>query len=140
MRAVVQRVSFARVMVGPEIVGEIRAGLLVLLGVHSSDGDEQAERMAAKLGSLRIFQDDEGKMNLSVRDVEGEILCVSNFTVYGDTRKGNRPAFVEAAPPEEAERLYEAVCSALGALGGRFGAHMSVELANDGPVTLLVET
>ncbi|HEX8853996.1 MAG TPA: D-aminoacyl-tRNA deacylase [Thermoleophilaceae bacterium] len=140
MRAVVQRVSFARVMLGPQIVTEIRAGLLVLLGVHSSDGPEQADRMAAKLEALRIFQDDEGKMNLSVRDVDGEILCVPNFTLYGDTRKGNRPAFVEAAPPEEAERLYEAVRSSLGALGGRFGEHMSVELANDGPVTLVIET
>ena len=140
MRAVVQRVSFARVMLGPQIVTEIRVGLLVLLGVHSSDGPEQADRMAAKLEALRIFQDDEGKMNLSVRDVDGEILCVPNFTLYGDTRKGNRPAFVEAAPPEEAERLYEAVRSSLGALGGRFGEHMSVELANDGPVTLVIET
>jgi D-aminoacyl-tRNA deacylase len=140
MRAVVQRVSFARVMIGPEIVSEIRTGLLVLLGVHSSDGDEQAERMAAKLESLRIFQDDERKMNLSVRDVDGEILCVPNFTVYGDAGKGNRPAFVEAAPREEAERLYEAVLDRLGATGGRFGATMTVELANEGPVTLVVET
>ena len=95
--------------------------------------------MAAKLLALRVFEDEAGRMNLSVGDVGGEVLCVSQFTLYGDTRRGNRPSFVEAAPPADAEPLYERVREALGARGGRFGARMSVELANDGPVTLLVE-
>jgi D-aminoacyl-tRNA deacylase len=140
MRAVVQRVSFARVMLGPTIAAEIRAGLLVLVGVHEDDTEDSADRMAAKLEALRIFEDDEGRMNLSVRDVEGEILVVSNFTLCGDTTKGNRPSFVSAADPEKAEPLYERVKEALKAEGGRFGARMTVELANEGPVTLIVET
>jgi D-tyrosyl-tRNA(Tyr) deacylase len=140
MRAVVQRVSEAAVSVDGEEVSRIGRGLLVLLGVRQGDGQEEADRMVRKLLALRIFQDAEGKMNLSVADAGGEILCVSNFTVYGDTRKGNRPAFVEAAPPDEAEGLYEKVRAGLGAHGGCFGARMAVELVNDGPVTLLVDT
>jgi D-aminoacyl-tRNA deacylase len=117
----------------------IGAGLLVLLGVKSGDGTGEADRMAAKLSRLRIFEDREGRMNLSVADVGGEVLCVSQFTLYGDSRKGNRPSFVEAAPPEQAEPLYERVREALGAQGGVFGARMRVSLVNDGPVTILVE-
>jgi D-tyrosyl-tRNA(Tyr) deacylase len=139
VRAVVQRVSRARVTVGGEITGEIGPGLLVLLGVRRGDTEEQADKLARKLLALRIFEDDQGRMNLSVGEVGGAILCVSQFTLYGDTRKGNRPGFVDAAPPDEAEPLYERVKSALDAQGGRFGAHMDVELVNDGPVTLVVE-
>jgi D-tyrosyl-tRNA(Tyr) deacylase len=139
VRAVVQRVGSASVSVDGEQVAEIGPGLLVLLGVRRGDTEEQADRLARKIGALRVFEDDEGKMNLSVGDVRGEVLCVSQFTLYGDTRKGNRPSFVEAAPPEEAEPLYERVRQALGARGGRFGARMSVELINEGPVTLVVE-
>ena len=136
----VQRVSRARVTVDGQPTGEIGAGLLVLVGVRRGDTTEQADKLARKLLALRIFEDDEGRMNLSVQDVGGEVLCVSQFTLYGDARKGNRPSFVEAAPPEEAEPLYERVRTALGgAPGGRFGAHMEVELVNDGPVTLVVE-
>ena len=122
-----------------EQVAAIGSGLLVLLGVRRGDGEAQADRIAAKLLALRIFEDDGGKMNLSVGDVGGEVLCVSQFTLYGDSRKGNRPSFVDAAPPEDAEPLYERVREALGAQGGVFGARMAVELVNDGPVTLLVE-
>jgi D-aminoacyl-tRNA deacylase len=111
----------------------------VLLGVKNGDGTDQADRMAGKLSRLRIFDDSEGRMNLSVADVGGEVLCVSQFTLYGDSRKGNRPSFVEAAPPEQAEPLYERVREALGAQGGVFGARMRVSLVNDGPVTMLVE-
>jgi D-tyrosyl-tRNA(Tyr) deacylase len=139
VRALVQRVSEASVTVGGEEVARIGRGLLVLLGVRVGDGAEEADRIAGKLERLRIFEDDEGRMNLSVRDVGGELLVVSQFTLYGDARKGNRPSFVEAAPPELAEPLYERVRSALGARGGRFGARMEVTLVNDGPVTLLLE-
>jgi D-aminoacyl-tRNA deacylase len=120
-------------------VARIGAGLLVLLGVKNGDGTDQADRMAGKLSRLRIFDDSEGRMNLSVADIGGEVLCVSQFTLYGDSRKGNRPSFVEAAPPEQAEPLYERVREALGAQGGVFGARMRVSLVNDGPVTILVE-
>ena len=139
MRAVVQRVSSASVSVDGEVVASIGRGLLVLLGVRDGDGEAQADKVAAKLEALRIFEDDDGKMNLSVRDARGEVLVVSNFTVYGDTRKGNRPSFVEAARPEMAEPLVERVRAALGAQGGRFGARMAVELVNDGPVTVLID-
>lgn len=140
MRAVVQRVSSASVSVDGERVASIGAGLLVLLGVRRGDTASDADRIARKLLALRVFEDSEGRMNRSVADVGGEVLCVSQFTLYGDTRKGNRPSFVEAAPPEEALALYERVREGLGALGGRFGARMAVELVNDGPVTLIVET
>ena len=139
MRALVQRVSGAAVEVDGEEVSRIGLGLLILLGVRVGDGPEQADRIAAKIERLRVFEDADGKMNLSVRDVDGELLCVSQFTLYGDARKGSRPSFVDAAPPEQAEPLYERVRAALGAQGGRFGARMSVSLVNDGPVTLLLE-
>jgi len=139
VRALVQRVSEAAVEVDGEEVARIGRGLLVLLGVRTGDGPEQADRIAGKLERLRVFEDADGKLNLSVRDVDGELLCVSQFTLYGDARKGNRPSFVDAAPPELAQPLYERVRAALGAQGGEFGAHMRVALVNDGPVTLLLE-
>jgi len=135
----VQRVSDASVTVDGSEVARIGPGLLVLLGVRRGDTGAEADRLASKLLALRVFEDEAGKMNGSVRDVGGELLCVSQFTLYGDTRKGNRPSFVDAAAPEEAEPLYERVRAALGAKGGVFGARMSVALTNDGPVTLLIE-
>jgi D-tyrosyl-tRNA(Tyr) deacylase len=140
VRALVQRVSEASVTAGGEEVARIGRGLVVLLGVRRGDTDAEADRLAAKLLALRVFEDGDGRMNLSVRDAGGELLCVSQFTLYGDTRKGNRPSFVDAAPPEEAEPLYERVRDALGARGGVFGARMAVALVNDGPVTVLLET
>jgi D-aminoacyl-tRNA deacylase len=139
VRALVQRVSEASVTVGGNEVAGIGPGLLVLLGVRNGDGPDQADRLAEKLLALRVFEDPDGKMNLSVRDTQGEVLVVSQFTLYGDARKGNRPGFVDAAPPEEAEPLYERVREAPGAEGGVFGARMAVSLVNDGPVTLMLE-
>jgi D-tyrosyl-tRNA(Tyr) deacylase len=136
----VQRVTEASVTVDGKEVARIGPGLLVLLGVRRGDGEPEADRLAAKLLAMRIFEDADGKMNLAVGEAAGEILCVSQFTLYGDTRKGNRPSFVDAAPPEDAEPLYERVREALGAQGGIFGARMAVALTNDGPVTLLIET
>lgn len=135
-----QRVSEASVEVGGKQVAAIGAGLLVLLGVRAGDGEEQADRIARKLLALRVFEDAAGTMNLNVTDAGGELLCVSQFTLYGDTRKGNRPSFVDAAPPELAQPLYERVRAATGAQGGVFGASMRVALVNDGPVTLLLES
>ena len=112
----------------------------MLLGVRRGDGAGEADKLVRKLLALRIFDDGEGRMNLSVQDTGGEILCISNFTLYGDARRGNRPSFVDAAPPEEAEPLYERVREGLGARGGRFGARMAVELVNDGPVTLIIDS
>ncbi len=140
MRALIQRVSSATVSVGGERVASIGPGLLVLLGIRSGDTDEHADSLVTKLRALRVFEDDEGRMSLSVAEAGGEMLCVSQFTLYGDTRRGNRPSFTEAAPANEAEPLYERVRDGLGAQGGRFGARMAVELVGDGPVTLLVET
>jgi D-aminoacyl-tRNA deacylase len=140
VRALVQRVSEASVEVEGERVAAIGPGLLVLLGVRAGDVEEQADRLARKLLALRVFEDSEGRMNRSVGEAGGEVLCVSQFTLYGDTRKGNRPSFVDAARPEDAEPLYERVRAALGAQGGVFGARMRVSLVNDGPVTLLVES
>ena len=137
MRALVQRVARASVTVEGERVAAIGPGLLVLLGVTHDDRPEHSDRLADKVRALRIFEDDEGRMNESLG--EREILCVSQFTLYGDARKGNRPAFVAAARPEQAEPLYERFCERAGALRGRFGARMDVELVNDGPVTLLLE-
>ena len=139
MRAVVQRVSEASVAADAERIAAIGSGLLVLLGVARGDTREGAEQMVRKLLALRIFGDGEGRMNRSVRDVDGEILCISQFTLLGDTRKGNRPSFADAAPADEAERLYTHVRDGLGACGGRFGAQMQVALVNDGPVTVIVE-
>jgi D-aminoacyl-tRNA deacylase len=137
MRALVQRVSSASVDVDGERVGEIGPGLLVLLGVTHDDGPAEADRLADKLRALRIFPDAEGRMNVPLG--ERGVLCVSQFTLYGEARKGNRPSYGAAARPEHAEPLYERVCDRLGAQRGVFGAHMEVALVNDGPVTLLVE-
>jgi D-aminoacyl-tRNA deacylase len=137
MRALVQRVSRAAVRVDGETVASIGPGLLVLLGVTHADDEATADRLADKVRALRIFEDAEGRMNEPLG--EREVLVVSQFTLYGDTRKGNRPAFVAAARPEVAEPLYERFRSRLGAPGGVFGAHMEVELVNDGPVTLMLE-
>ena len=137
MRALVQRVSRAAVDVDGERVSEIGPGLLVLLGITHADTEAEVDRLAAKVRALRVFDDADGKMNDALG--EREILCVSQFTLYGDARKGNRPAFVGAAPPEVAEPLYERFCEAAGARRGVFGARMEVSLVNDGPVTLLLE-
>jgi len=137
MRALVQRVTGASVSVDGRIVSEIGPGMLVLLGVRKGDGPAQAEKIAAKLPKLRIFDDADGRMNEPLGD--REILCISQFTLYGDARKGNRPSWIEAAGGEEAEPLYDLVCERLGAKKGVFGADMKVSLTNDGPVTLLVE-
>jgi D-aminoacyl-tRNA deacylase len=137
MRALVQRVSRAAVRVGGETTGQIGAGLVVLLGVTHDDGPAEADRLADKVRALRVFPDAEGRMNEPLGD--REVLCVSQFTLYGDGRKGNRPSYVAAARPEQAEPLYERFCARLGAQRGVFGAHMEVELVNDGPVTLLLE-
>lgn len=131
--------SEAAVSIEGEEVARIGSGLLVLIGVRRGDGPEQADRIARKLLALRVFADAEGRMNLDVGQAGGELLCVSQFTLYGDLRKGNRPSFVEAAPPGEAEPLYERVRAATGAQGGVFGAGMAVASVNDGPVTLIVE-
>ena len=138
MRALVQRVSHASVAVDGQVVGEIGPGLLVLLGVTHDDTAAQADKLAAKLRALRIFPDADGRMNEPLGP-DRDVLCISQFTLYGDARKGNRPSYVAAAPPAIAAPLYDRVCEALDAQRGVFGAHMEVELVNDGPVTLLVE-
>ncbi len=137
MRALAQRVSRASVSVGGEQVAAIGPGLLVLLGITHDDGPAEADRLADKVRALRVFADAEGRMNEPLGD--REVLCVSQFTLYGDARKGNRPSYVAAARPEHAEPLYDRFCARLGAARGRFGASMAVELVNDGPVTLLLE-
>ncbi len=145
MRAVLQRVSSARVRVDGAIVGEIGRGLLVLLGVARADTAADAAAMAAKIATLRVFEDEAGKMNRSVADVQGSVLIVSQFTLLGDCRGGRRPSYLEAAAPQQANALYETVVAAVRAAGlpvatGIFRAHMDVELVNDGPVTLLVDS
>jgi D-tyrosyl-tRNA(Tyr) deacylase len=137
LRALVQRVSQAAVDVDGDRVAQIGPGMLVLLGVGAGDGEEQADRLADKVRALRIFDDSDGRMNEPLG--EREILCVSQFTLYGDARRGNRPSYAQAARPEVAEPLYEHFCERLGAAKGVFGACMGVALVNDGPVTLLVE-
>jgi len=137
VRALVQRVERAAARVDGELVSEIGPGLLVLLGITHDDDEARADRLADKIRALRVFADDEGRMNKPLG--EREVLVVSQFTLYGDTRKGNRPSYVAAAPGEIAEPLYERVRARLGAAGGVFGARMAVELVNDGPVTLLLE-
>jgi D-aminoacyl-tRNA deacylase len=138
-------VKDASVTVGGERVSEIGAGLLLLVGVAVGDGEAETDWLAEKISGLRIFNDGDGKMNLSVRDVEGEILAVSQFTLLADTRKGKRPSFVGAAPPQEAERLFDYFCERLREVGagpvktGVFGAMMDVTLVNDGPVTIILE-
>jgi D-aminoacyl-tRNA deacylase len=145
VRIVLQRVRSASVTVGEERISEIGAGLLLLVGVARGDGEAEADWLAEKVAGLRIFNDGDGKMNLSVRDIGGEILAVSQFTLLADTRKGKRPSFVRAAQPEEAERLFDYFCRRLGAAGagpvktGSFGAMMDVALVNDGPVTIVLE-
>jgi D-tyrosyl-tRNA(Tyr) deacylase len=144
VRAVVQRVSSASVRVDGEERGACGSGLLVLLGVAAGDGSEAAERLAAKVARLRVFEDEAGRFDRSLLDVGGGALVVSQFTLLADTAKGNRPSFTRAAPPEEAEPLYERFCAALRALGvpvatGVFGARMAVELVNDGPVTIVLD-
>ena len=145
MRAVVQRVSRAAVRVDSKAVGEIGRGLVVLLGIGTGDTPETAAAMAEKVSTLRIFPDDEGKMNRSVCDMRGGVLAVSQFTLFGDARKGRRPSFIQAAPPEVAEPLYESFLAALRGYGvtvasGVFRAMMEVELVNDGPVTILLDS
>ena len=145
MRAVLQRVRRAKVTVGDETTGEIAAGWLVLLGVAPTDSAADVEWLAEKVANLRAFADDAGKMNRSVQEAGGAVLVVSQFTLYGDCRKGRRPGFTGAAPPAVAEPLYEAFVAAVRAQGvptatGRFGAMMQVELVNDGPVTLIVDS
>jgi D-aminoacyl-tRNA deacylase len=144
MRAVCQRVSRARVTVAGETVGAIEHGLVVLLGVARDDTPDVARRVAQKISRLRVFEDEEGKFARSLLDVGGSALVVSQFTLIADTGKGNRPSFIEAARPEQAEPLYEAVCSGLEGEGvpverGAFGARMGVELVNDGPVTIVLD-
>jgi D-aminoacyl-tRNA deacylase len=140
MRAVVQRVKRAEVRVAGSVVGAIGPGLCVLLGVGPADGAGEVTWMVEKLANLRIFADEGGRMNRSVREVSGGVLVVSQFTLYGDVQKGRRPSFTGAAPPALAEPLYEAVADGLAAARGRFGADMELELVNDGPVTLILES
>jgi D-aminoacyl-tRNA deacylase len=145
VRIVLQRVKSASVTVGGERISEIGAGLLLLVGVAQGDGESEADWLAEKIAGLRIFNDESGKMNLSLKDVGGEVLAVSQFTLLADTRKGKRPSFVGAAPPEEAERLFDYFCERLREAGvgtvktGSFGAMMDVALVNDGPVTIVLE-
>jgi D-aminoacyl-tRNA deacylase len=145
MRACIQRASRARVSVGGEVCGEIGRGLVVLLGVAAGDTETQARQLADKTGGLRVFEDGQGKMNLALADVGGSMLVVSQFTLLGDCRKGRRPSFTDAAPPELAQRLYEVFVAEVARAGiptatGRFREHMEVELVNDGPVTLWLDT
>ena len=145
MRAVVQRVREASVTVDERVVASIEAGALVLLGVATADGEEEARRLAGKVARLRIFENEDGRFDRSLVDVRGAALVVSQFTLIANTRKGNRPSFTDAADPAEAEPLYEAFCAALRELGvevktGVFGARMAIELVNDGPVTIILET
>jgi len=137
MRALVQRVSRAEVRVDGAITGAIGPGMLVLLGIAHDDDEATCDRLADKVRALRVFPDADGRMNEPLGD--REVLCISQFTLYGDTRRGNRPSYVAAARPEHAEPLYERFCARLGAARGVFGAHMQVELVNDGPVTVLLE-
>ncbi len=144
MKAVIQRVGRTVLRVGGEVVSEIERGLAVYLGVAPSDTQQSAAAMAKKIAALRIFEDENGKMNLSVRDVKGEVLLISQFTLYGDATHGNRPSFIGAARPEHAEPLYEAAARFLAAEGvpvktGVFGADMKIDQHNDGPVTILYE-
>jgi D-aminoacyl-tRNA deacylase len=145
LRIVLQRVKEASVAVGGEKISGIGPGLLLLVGVAHGDGEPEAAWLAEKVAGLRIMADEEGKMNRSVRDIEGEVLAVSQFTLLADTRKGKRPSFIRAAPPEEATRLFDHFCERLRTAGvhkvetGRFGAMMDVSLVNDGPVTILLE-
>lgn len=146
MIAVIQRVKSAQVQVGAEITGAIGVGMLILLGVHENDELSDMELVCKKCANLRIFDDHEGRMNCALSEIDGDVLVVSQFTLYGDTKKGNRPSYIQAARPEKAEPLYEAFVQRLGEMlqksiqTGRFGAMMEVSLVNDGPVTLIVNS
>lgn len=144
MRTVIQRVNFARVRVDGKIVGEIGKGLLILAGFATEDSEESCVKAAKKIGGLRIFSDENDKINLALKDVGGEILCISQFTLYADCAHGNRPSFTDAARPEIAEPLYDFFCNALNGYAhterGIFGADMKVELENDGPFTLVINS
>ena len=145
MRAIIQRVTRARVTVASRVAGEIQSGVLILLGVGRADTSESAEYLAEKIANLRIFADDAGKMNRSLVEIGGSALVVSQFTLYGDTRGGRRPSYIQAATPEDANRLYEEFVRCLRSFGvpvetGVFQAHMEVELVNDGPVTILLDS
>ena len=145
MRAVVQRVTRAKVTVGDEVVGEIKQGLVVLLGIARDDSETDADYLAAKIVALRIFDDEAGKMNRSVKDIAGGVLVVSQFTLYGDVRRGLRPSWIEAAAPEVAKPLYEYFIAQVGKVvpevaSGSFQSMMQVELVNDGPVTILLDS
>lgn len=145
MKAILQRVSSANVKIENSIFGEIEKGLLVLIGIKEGDDNNTIEKMIKKIINLRIFNDDEGKMNLSVNDIKGEILVISNFTLYGNTKKGNRPSYIEAGKPEEAEKIYNGFMKKITSsydykvAQGKFQADMKVSLVNDGPVTLIIE-
>lgn len=145
MRVIAQRVKSASVEVAGAVIGEIETGLVLLVGIHESDDDEMADRLAAKTAVMRVFEDAGGKMNLSASDVGGAMLVVSQFTLYADLRKGRRPSFVEAADPDKGRRLVERFATRLEQCGyrverGRFGAHMLVRLENDGPVTIVLDS
>ncbi|WP_066637833.1 D-aminoacyl-tRNA deacylase [Desulfolucanica intricata] len=145
MRAVIQRVKRGSVSIAGKTVGEIAAGLVILLGVGQGDTDRDVSYLAAKIAGLRIFEDEQDKMNLSIQDVKGEVLVVSQFTLYGDCRRGRRPSYSAAAPPDQAVKLYEQFVSELRSLGlkvatGIFQSHMQVEIINDGPVTILLDS
>ncbi|MCS6825005.1 MAG: D-aminoacyl-tRNA deacylase [Caldilinea sp.] len=145
MRAVIQRVSSASVRVNGSEIGRIGRGFVVLVGVAHGDGEAETRLLARKIAGLRVFEDNDGKMNLSLSDVDGAVLAISQFTLYADVRKGRRPSFIDAARPEQAEPLYQRFCELLRAEGipvqqGVFQAHMEVELVNDGPVTIWMDT
>jgi D-tyrosyl-tRNA(Tyr) deacylase len=143
MRVVVQRVSSARVKVDHQVIGEIKKGFLLYIGVHEADTIDHAIKLATKIHNLRIFEDEMGKMNLNLKQVSGEILAISQFTLYGDTKGNNRPSFILAARPDHANMLYDKVCELLAVdhqvEKGSFGAHMEIESVNDGPVTIIIE-
>lgn len=145
MRLVIQRVSEAQVISDGQLTGKIQSGLVVLLGIHAEDTEKDIQWLVSKLTQMRIFSDDAGKMNLSVKDIQGEILLISQFTLYAQTKKGNRPSFIQAAPPSIAIPLYEKFIEAIRATGisvqtGIFGADMKLSLTNDGPVTIIIDS
>ncbi|WP_122645784.1 D-aminoacyl-tRNA deacylase [Enterococcus mediterraneensis] len=145
MRAVIQRVRQASVSIENQIVGEIQAGFLVLLGIHENDNEADVDYLIRKISKMRIFEDDQGKMNLDIHTIKGSILSISQFTLFADTKKGNRPSFVQAARPEKAIPLYERFNQGIEAAGipiatGKFGADMQISLINDGPVTIIIDS
>lgn len=145
MKAVIQRVTEAQVQIAGKVVGKIDQGFMILLGIHAEDTKEDVDYLVRKISKLRVFEDDQGKMNLSLQEIGGSILSISQFTLYADTKKGNRPSFIEAARPETAIPLYEMFNKQLKEIGiptetGEFGADMKVTLTNDGPVTIIIDT